>query len=748
MVKDHILIVDHEPVLANRINSLLQQDGYETTVAYSSSDAVRCGPAFKPDLVIIDPIMPGISGVEAATQIAKATRSKILFLTTLSGDRDFRELLKGIRQQGFECGALPKPFTKEQLLNYVRREIGPAIVLTDALDNVPEDSQSRGKVSAQPRPSSRVAATTAPAKGPLGDYEPLFTVCNDHLYEKNAFRITGLNVDVPLREVAKEAEKLEMANKLGLAHVDSTVFPPRIAPDAAAIRAAFQALKDPEQRLMHEFFWFWPLARSSNEDGALSALREHSYDRAVSIWKEEESKDRSGVTTHNLAVYYHLAALEDELATAGATPKNDTSWRTSYQYWGTLLNRHAYWDRVVVRIREIADPRLTIDSAERIWSSLPTSLLSINARLAVAAAERADFEEAGRQRRLMCDSSLGLHQATEALRRALVPVKGEIGRLCSTAAAEALANPKGADSAVRQLFNDKKRLLQAFNYLLGLGDPMRDAAFDMVAQTGRTCLVAYTNETENWSIAQMLFEECLALAEGNALRARLEEDLDIIVGNLAAQRARQSQPQPAPPPRPAPTSSTPPPAARTIPSSRPSKGGWVIVVLIGFVVIVGMVKGCDDDARSRVTQPRPDTAASSVDQATPGSYSDTPSPSPPQHSSSTSWESTQLKSEIEEEKAHLQSMKNDLTSTQEMLDGYQTQIDSDKSRMRQIERDNQLGLSVDESEYEMIRQRHNNTVQVYNNGVAEYNHTLAEYKDLLRTTNEKIDRYNTLTKSR
>jgi len=41
----------------------------------------------------------------------------------------------------------------------------------------------------------------------------------------------------------------------------------------------------------------------------------------------------------------------------GATPKNDISWRTSYQYWGKLLNRHAYWDRVVVRIKEIADPR-------------------------------------------------------------------------------------------------------------------------------------------------------------------------------------------------------------------------------------------------------------------------------------------------------------------------------------------------------------------------------------------------------
>src|SRR5262249_3907569 len=83
-VKPRVLIADHEPVVGDLINSLLKQDGYDSMVVYSSADAVESAPGFQPSLLIIDPIMPGVSGVEAATQVAKATNSKVLFLTTLA----------------------------------------------------------------------------------------------------------------------------------------------------------------------------------------------------------------------------------------------------------------------------------------------------------------------------------------------------------------------------------------------------------------------------------------------------------------------------------------------------------------------------------------------------------------------------------------------------------------------------------------------------------------------------------------
>lgn len=751
LAKHHVLIADHEPVVADLINSLLKEDGYKTMVVYSSSDAIQRAVTFRPNLVIIDPIMPGLSGVEAATKIAKSTRSKILFLTTLASDRDFRELLRGIRQQGLDCDALPKPFTKEQLVTFVRRELGPVVVLTDAMEVA--DGRSSSAIGSSGGSFPKAAAAPALAREPIADYEPLFAVSNVRVYETNAFRLTGLDVDASLRDLAKEAEKLEMANKLGVKHSHAEIFPLRNPPDMGTIKTALQKLKDPEQRLLQEFFWFWPLGDSSKEDGALKALREHAYDRAVSVWKQAEKEDETGVATHNLAVYYHLGALESELEKAGsaAGSKSELYWQSAYKYWSRLLNHHAYWNRVVTRIREIADPRLTVDSAEKIWSSLPSALLSINARLAVAAAERGDFEEAGKQRRLMFATGLGEQYAIAALRRAFRSIREDVTRLCSNAESEARANAEAANLIVRKLFTDKRRLLQAFNYLLGAGDQMRDAVFDLVAQTGRSCLVAYANETEDWATAQMLFEECLALAEGKSLRARLEEDLDVIAGNVAGQRGRQ--------PRQASTAQTAggtprpvsPAVPTAIPSSKPSnKGGWIALAVIGFLVLMGMVKGCEDDTNSRSSSPSSSytAPASTANQPVQNSDADDTAGSSRPSSSGSSWEVTQLNSEIEANKPRLRLMESDLQTSQETIDSQKVQIDSDKARLRQMERDHEMGLAIDESQYETVRERHNSTVTMYNDGIAEYNRKLAEYKALLRITNAKIERYNALIRSR
>ena len=157
-------------------------------------------------------------------------------------------------------------------------------------------------------------------------------------------------------------------------------------------------------------------------------------------------------------------------------------------------------------------------------------------RLAVSAAERGDFEEAAKHRKLMYTSAFGEGPAKEETRRALSHAKDELEQLCVNAEKEGRSNPKAANLVARKLFDEKSRLLRAFNYMLGAGDPMRDAANDRVAEAGRFCMVDYVNETEDWEAARLIFEECLALAEGKALRLKLEEDLEIIGRNLVGQR--------------------------------------------------------------------------------------------------------------------------------------------------------------------------------------------------------------------
>ena len=96
-------------------------------------------------------------------------------------------------------------------------------------------------------------------KGSVGTHAQLAAAASPELYRVNAFRITGLPVDATARDIAKQLEKMKIAEKLGAATTRQggplPLVPP---PDLDAVRQAMQRLRDPEGRLVDEFFWFWP----------------------------------------------------------------------------------------------------------------------------------------------------------------------------------------------------------------------------------------------------------------------------------------------------------------------------------------------------------------------------------------------------------------------------------------------------------------------------------------------------------
>jgi CheY-like chemotaxis protein len=121
-----ILAVHHERLIAELICKLLLQDGYETGMECSSADAIRRAGEFAPHLLIIDPVMPGISGLDAAKQISDRTRCKVLLVSTGTRDSGFAEILNHLRNHGCDCEAFPLPFEKEDLLEHVHQRIGLA----------------------------------------------------------------------------------------------------------------------------------------------------------------------------------------------------------------------------------------------------------------------------------------------------------------------------------------------------------------------------------------------------------------------------------------------------------------------------------------------------------------------------------------------------------------------------------------------------------------------------------------------
>ena len=223
------------------------------------------------------------------------------------------------------------------------------------------------------------------------------------LYSNNPFRILEIPMDCSEHEITKRQKIIEIATKKNMKIPPGScrVMPVEDGKDIYSYNDAVQRLLDPEKRFVNEYFWFWPEKfGKSSQDEALQALKEGETESAVDIW----TNTASHVSTHNLAIYSHLKAIENETSSLEEVPsptkakKIATYWSQSYKRWTKLVQDDEHWDYVRKRIRELSDPRLPVQSADQMRTSLPYMLLYMNANLAVQAAEKAvDSETIDRQ---------------------------------------------------------------------------------------------------------------------------------------------------------------------------------------------------------------------------------------------------------------------------------------------------------------------------------------------------------------
>src|ERR1700694_3762938 len=110
-----ILVVDDDPMVATTIQRVLRPEGYDVDVALGGAAALDQARARRPDLVVLDMMMPGIDGLEVCRQLRANGSLPILMLTARSGTAD--------RVRGLDIGAddcLAKPFAYAELLARVR----------------------------------------------------------------------------------------------------------------------------------------------------------------------------------------------------------------------------------------------------------------------------------------------------------------------------------------------------------------------------------------------------------------------------------------------------------------------------------------------------------------------------------------------------------------------------------------------------------------------------------------------------
>ncbi len=113
-----IIVVDDEPVIADTVTEILNEEGFEAIAVSTGSSAIELAKAFHPDVVLSDVIMPGLNGIEAGIQIRKIAPNCRIIL--FSGQAETVDLLEKARQQGHRFDILAKPIRPEQLISVIR----------------------------------------------------------------------------------------------------------------------------------------------------------------------------------------------------------------------------------------------------------------------------------------------------------------------------------------------------------------------------------------------------------------------------------------------------------------------------------------------------------------------------------------------------------------------------------------------------------------------------------------------------
>ena len=105
-----ILVVDDEPSISNLVISYLRKEGYEVYNAADGPGGLQAARAYRPDLIVLDIMLPGMDGLEVLTQLRRESNVYVILLTAKTDELD--------RVLGLSVGAddyVTKPFSPREL---------------------------------------------------------------------------------------------------------------------------------------------------------------------------------------------------------------------------------------------------------------------------------------------------------------------------------------------------------------------------------------------------------------------------------------------------------------------------------------------------------------------------------------------------------------------------------------------------------------------------------------------------------
>ncbi len=110
-----ILIIDDEPGIVRLVSAYLKPEGYEVLTAADGNAGLKAARAFKPDLILLDVMLPGMDGIELLSRLRRESEVYVIMLTARTEETD--------KIVGLSVGAddyVTKPFSPRELVARIK----------------------------------------------------------------------------------------------------------------------------------------------------------------------------------------------------------------------------------------------------------------------------------------------------------------------------------------------------------------------------------------------------------------------------------------------------------------------------------------------------------------------------------------------------------------------------------------------------------------------------------------------------
>ncbi|HBQ43045.1 MAG TPA: DNA-binding response regulator [Lactobacillus acetotolerans] len=142
MANEKILIVDDEPEICDFISIYLQNEGFQTLIAYDGKTALEYIKNEKPDLIILDVILPDFDGIATCLELRKLTNTPVIFLSCKSEEMD---KVIGLTVGGDDY--ITKPFSLSELTARIKAHIRRSNILQEKQQNDSTDLIRHGMLT-------------------------------------------------------------------------------------------------------------------------------------------------------------------------------------------------------------------------------------------------------------------------------------------------------------------------------------------------------------------------------------------------------------------------------------------------------------------------------------------------------------------------------------------------------------------------------------------------------------------------